>query len=110
MNAPKSKERVLVVDGNWQISGYFARVLSAAGYEVVKVDTAKEALDVVAGDKGGFDLVISEVFFKREMNGPTLLRELRKAGREMRCIFVSGYSEDGVRKPLHENEEYAFLQ
>ena len=39
-----------------------------------------------------------------EMDGPTLLRELRKHQPDLKVIFVSGYAEDAFRKNLPEGE------
>ena len=44
-----------------------------------------------------------------EMDGPTLLKELRKTNPDLKFIFVSGYPDDAFKKSLDENEAYAFL-
>ena len=44
-----------------------------------------------------------------EMDGPSLLGELRKRGVSARIIFVSGYAEEAFSKNLPEGEEFAFL-
>ena len=42
---------------------------------------------------GKVDLVVSDVVMP-EMDGPTLLKELRKRNPDLKIIFVSGYAED----------------
>ena len=54
------------------------------------------------------DLVVSDVVMP-EMDGPTLLRELRKTQPDLKIIFVSGYAEDAFKKNLPENEQFNFL-
>jgi two-component system, cell cycle sensor histidine kinase and response regulator CckA len=44
-----------------------------------------------------------------EMDGPTLLKELRKRNPEVRIIFVSGYAEDVFQKHLPDPKQYNFL-
>ena len=44
-----------------------------------------------------------------EMDGPSLLRELRKARPDLKIIFVSGYAEDAFAKNLPEGESFSFL-
>ena len=44
-----------------------------------------------------------------EMDGPTLLGELRKRHPDLKVIFVSGYAEDAFRKNLPEGEDFNFL-
>ena len=44
-----------------------------------------------------------------ELDGPSLLREVRKTRPELKIIFVSGYAEDAFKKNLPEGEEFNFL-
>jgi two-component system, cell cycle sensor histidine kinase and response regulator CckA len=43
------------------------------------------------------------------MDGPTLLKELRKRHSDVRIIFVSGYAEEAFEKNLPEGEQFTFL-
>jgi two-component system cell cycle sensor histidine kinase/response regulator CckA len=43
------------------------------------------------------------------MDGPTLLRELRKLQPDIKFIFVSGYAEDAFAKNLPEDAKFDFL-
>ncbi len=55
------------------------------------------------------DLVVSDVVMP-EMDGPTLLGELRKRGIKAKIVFVSGYAEDAFKKNLPEGEgDFTFL-
>jgi two-component system cell cycle sensor histidine kinase/response regulator CckA len=54
------------------------------------------------------DLVVSDVVMP-ELDGPSLLKELRKTRPELKIIFVSGYAEDAFRKNLPEGEKFHFL-
>ena len=45
---------------------------------------------------GAIDLVVSDVVMP-ELDGPTLLRELRQRQPDLKIIFVSGYAEDASR-------------
>ena len=44
-----------------------------------------------------------------EMDGPTMLGELRKRGVTAKVIFVSGYAEDAFQRNLPEGEDFGFL-
>jgi two-component system cell cycle sensor histidine kinase/response regulator CckA len=44
-----------------------------------------------------------------EMDGPTLLVELRKTRPDLKIIFVSGYAEDAFEENLPEGEQFYFL-
>jgi two-component system cell cycle sensor histidine kinase/response regulator CckA len=52
--------------------------------------------------------VVSD-FVMPEMDGPTLLREMRVRNPNLKIIFVSGYVEEAFEKSLPENEQFAFL-
>jgi len=80
----------------------------ARGFEVIEAGSGVEAL--AAMEELGFeiDLVVSDVVMP-EMDGPTLLKELRKRNSTTRIIFVSGYAEEAFAKNMPEGEEFAFL-
>jgi two-component system cell cycle sensor histidine kinase/response regulator CckA len=100
--------RVLLVEDEDVVRNFAVRALKRQGYEVLEAGTGVEALEVVAREKGRIDLVVSDVIMP-EMDGPTLLKELRKTNPDLKFIFVSGYPDDAFKKSLDENESYAFL-
>jgi two-component system cell cycle sensor histidine kinase/response regulator CckA len=51
--------------------------------------------------------VVSDVVMP-EMDGPTLLKEMRKRNPELKIIFVSGYAEDVFEKHLPEQGQGQF--
>jgi two-component system, cell cycle sensor histidine kinase and response regulator CckA len=44
-----------------------------------------------------------------EMDGPTLLKELRRRGAKTKIVFISGYAEDAFEKNLEGQADFAFL-
>ena len=44
-----------------------------------------------------------------EMDGPTMLTELRRRGLTAKVIFVSGYADDAFARNLPEGQEFVFL-
>ena len=100
--------RVLLVEDEDVVRNFAARALARQGYEVLEAGTGVEALEVMEREKGRVDIVVSDVIMP-EMDGPTLLKELRKTNPGLKFIFVSGYPDDAFKKSLDENEAYAFL-
>ncbi len=100
--------RVLLVEDEDAVRNFAARALSRQGYEVLEAATGIEALEVMSREKGRVDIVVSDVVMP-EMDGPSLLKELRKTNPDLKIIFVSGYPDDAFKKTLDENEAYAFL-
>ena len=102
---------ILLVEDEEGLRALNARGLSSRGYTVLEAGNGVEAIEVL--DKHGrVDLVVSDVVMP-EMDGPTLLKELRGRDPDVKIIFVSGYAEDAFSKNLPSNEQgkeqYAFL-
>jgi two-component system cell cycle sensor histidine kinase/response regulator CckA len=101
--------RILLVEDEEAVRAFAARALTARGYTVYEAATGIQALEVMSGlDDAGVDLVVSDVVMP-EMDGPTMLRELRKTKPDMKIIFVSGYAEEAFAKHLPEDESFQFL-
>jgi two-component system cell cycle sensor histidine kinase/response regulator CckA len=100
--------RVLLVEDEDAVRNFALRSLARQGYEVLEAATGLEALGVMEREKGRIDIVVSDVIMP-EMDGPTMLKELRKRNPGLKIIFVSGHTDDAFRKALDENEAFAFL-
>jgi two-component system cell cycle sensor histidine kinase/response regulator CckA len=75
---------------------------------VLEAANGVEALRILEERSGEVDLVVSDVVMP-EMDGPTLLKEMRKRNPELKIVFVSGYAEDAFEKNLPEGGQFAFL-
>jgi two-component system cell cycle sensor histidine kinase/response regulator CckA len=100
---------VLLVEDEDAVRSFAARALGTRGYHVLEASTGAEALEVFEGHDGEDDLVVSDVAMP-EMDGPTLMKELRRDHPDLKIIFMSGYAEDAFRRNLTENEHFMFLQ
>ena len=99
---------VLLVEDEEAVRAFAARALTSRGYTVLEAGSGVEAMEVMDRQGGEVDLVVSDVVMP-EMDGPTLLRELRKRRPEISVIFVSGYAEEAFRKNLPPGEKFTFL-
>jgi two-component system cell cycle sensor histidine kinase/response regulator CckA len=99
---------ILLVEDEEGLRGLNARGLASRGYTVFEASNGVEALAVLESRHGEVDLVVSDVVMP-EMDGPTLLKEMRKRNPELKIIFVSGYAEDAFEKNLPEGGQFAFL-
>ncbi|WP_407530804.1 cell cycle histidine kinase CckA [Methylobacterium oryzisoli] len=99
---------ILLVEDEDPVRAVNARALAARGYTVLEAASGVEALAIMGERDTAVDLVVSDVVMP-EMDGPTLLRELRKRHPDLKVIFVSGYAEDAFQKNLPEGEEFNFL-
>ncbi|AXS41197.1 response regulator [Breoghania sp. L-A4] len=99
---------ILLVEDEEAVRAFAARALASRGYTVHEASCGTEALEVLEAAGGEVDLVVSDVVMP-EMDGPSLLRELRKTKPDLKIIFVSGYAEEAFEKNLPENEKFSFL-
>ena len=100
---------VLLVEDEDAVRSFAARALGTRGYRVLEASTGAEALEAFEEHHGDVDLVVSDVVMP-EMDGPTLMKELRKQSPALKIIFISGYAEDAFRRNLDEKEDFMFLQ
>lgn len=99
---------VLLVEDEVAVRAFASRALASRGYQVVEAGSGIEALAAIERHAGEVDLVVSDVVMP-EMDGPTLLRELRQKRPDLKVIFISGYAEEAFRKNLPEGERFTFL-
>ncbi|MCR4281873.1 MAG: PAS domain-containing protein [Bauldia sp.] len=99
---------ILLVEDEEAVRAFAARALVSRGYKVLEAASGLDALEVMKEAGGAIDLVVSDVVMP-ELDGPSLLRELRKTRPDLKIIFISGYAEDAFRKNLPEGEKFHFL-
>jgi signal transduction histidine kinase/ActR/RegA family two-component response regulator len=99
---------ILLVEDEEGLRGLNARGLKSRGYNVLEAGNGLEAIELIDGHDGSIDLVVSDVVMP-EMDGPALLKELRKRSPNLRIIFVSGYAEEAFAKSLPEGGQFEFL-
>ncbi|WAP68343.1 response regulator [Jiella pelagia] len=99
---------ILLVEDEDNVRAVNSRALTMRGYDVKEAASGVEALEVLEELDGKVDIVVSDVVMP-EMDGPTLLREMRKTRPDLKFIFVSGYAEEAFAKNMPEGEKFGFL-
>jgi two-component system cell cycle sensor histidine kinase/response regulator CckA len=99
---------VLLVEDEDAVRMGGMRALTSRGYTVHEASSGVEALEIFAELEGKVDIVVSDVVMP-EMDGPTLLGELRKLQPDIKFVFVSGYAEDAFAKNLPADAQFGFL-
>jgi two-component system cell cycle sensor histidine kinase/response regulator CckA len=99
---------VLLVEDEEAVRRGGKRMLETRGYTVHEAGSGTEALDIMEELEGKVDIVVSDVVMP-EMDGPTLLGELRKSYPDLKFIFVSGYAEDAFARNLPADAKFGFL-
>ena len=99
---------VLLVEDEDAVRMGGSRALTSRGYTVHEASSGVEALEVFEALGGKVDIVVSDVVMP-EMDGPTLLGELRKRQPDIKFVFVSGYAEDAFARNLPPDAQFGFL-
>ncbi len=98
--------RVLLVEDEDPVRMVAERALVRAGYQVTPARDGEEGLELVA-QGGEFDMVVSDVVMPG-MDGPAMVREIRKLVPAMPVLFMSGYAEEQLRAQI-DIDDVAFL-
>jgi two-component system cell cycle sensor histidine kinase/response regulator CckA len=99
---------VLLVEDEEAVRRGGKRMLETRGYTVHEAGSGVEALEILEELDGQVDVVVSDVVMP-EMDGPTLLGEIRKQWPDMKFVFVSGFAEDAFARNLPEGSKFGFL-
>ena len=89
---------VLLVEDEPMVRSVAERALTRHGYTVVTAENGEDALEIV-GRGEPITLLISDVVMPG-MDGPTMVREVRKSRPELKILFMSGYAEEQLRKSI----------
>lgn len=109
--APKRRETPAPISSDWSVGGRILlvededmvravaeRALTRAGYQVTACPGGEEGLAAL-GDGSAYDLVVSDVVMPG-MDGPAMVREIRKLLPDMPVLFMSGYAEENLRAEI----------
>ena len=100
--------RVLLVEDEDGVRSFAVRALRSRGFEVFEATNGAEALDLLETSEIKPDIVVSDVVMP-EIDGPTLLKTLRKTHPDLKFVFMSGYPNDAFRAGLDSEEKFGFL-
>ena len=90
--------RILLVEDEDMVRAVAERALSRAGYQITACPGGEEGLEAIASG-GEFDLVVSDVVMPG-MDGPAMVRQIRKARPDIPVLFMSGYAEENLRSEI----------
>ncbi len=98
---------IVFVEDEDAVRAVGSRTLQQRGYTVHEAENGVVALELLEEYGDEVDLVVSDVVMP-EMDGPTLLQEVRKSGNKVHFIFASGYAEEAFDKNLPESARGTF--
>ncbi|WP_336987641.1 response regulator [Altererythrobacter aquiaggeris] len=89
---------ILLVEDEDMVRAVAERALTRQGYTVTTAADGELGLAEIANG-GAFDLIISDVVMPG-MDGPAMMRHIRKVNPDVPVIFMSGYAEEQLRKDI----------
>jgi DNA-binding NtrC family response regulator len=94
---------ILVVDDEYVVRRFAARVLTDAGYSVATAEDGAEALELLRGKEAAVNAVVTDIIMPR-LNGVQLLEALAVSHPAVPVILMSGYAptqlaERGIAAP-----------
>ncbi len=101
-------ETVLLVEDEDGVRMSGVKLLRSRGYVVHEAASGVEALELFEEHGDAIDIIVSDVVMP-EMDGPTLLGEVRRIRPDVRFVFVSGYAEDAFARNLPADQQFGFL-
>ena len=101
-------ETILLVEDEEAVRMFAARSLREKGYTVIEAGSGEDAVKE-AEQAQNIDLLITDVIMPH-MDGPTLNSKLRTMIKNLKTIFISGYTEDIFRKNLDKEANIHFVQ
>ena len=102
------QDTILLVEDEEAVRSFAARALKMRGYSVLEASGGEEALEIVRSHRSPIDLLITDVVMPN-MDGPTLVRAVKRLKPEMAVIFMSGYAEEAFRRNDEKAEDLHFL-
>jgi two-component system cell cycle sensor histidine kinase/response regulator CckA len=105
--AAAGQETILLVDDEEALRIAARRMLQRAGFTVIQASDGADALRVLAEHTGPVHALVTDVVMPG-VGGPELVRRLRDVRPDLPTLFISGYTEEGVRTQgvLHPDAAY----
>ena len=100
---------ILMVEDEAGIRALVQKFLRRHGYDVLEAPNGEQAMELVAKHGGLIDLLITDMIMPR-MGGRELAERLRAQARELKILYISGYTDDSTVYAAELPPGNAFLQ
>jgi two-component system, cell cycle sensor histidine kinase and response regulator CckA len=106
---PRGSETILLVDDDEGVRAVARRILQRAGYTVLSAPDGVEAIRLMGEPGRNVHLLVTDVVMPG-IGGRDLVRYVRDTCPDLRVLFVSGYTEEGIRRHGVLDTGSAFLE
>jgi CheY-like chemotaxis protein len=106
---PAGSETILVCEDDGAVRRLAQRILDGAGYTVLVAAHPGEALELASGHPDPIHLLVTDVIMP-DMNGKELAEDLTASRSDLKTLYISGYTDDGIAHHGVVEEGVGFLQ
>ena len=103
----RKARRIVVVDDEAILRSLYSEILTAAGHEVVCVDSGRKAVDLI--ETGSFDLLFLDITLGGEWDGAETFRQVKARNTGIKIILSTGSVEHSHVQPYIKQAD-AFIQ
>ncbi len=104
-----SPGRIMLVEDNHDLRESIAGILTLLGHEVVAYPDGEEALRGFVGERNAFSLLITDVMLPG-INGDELAMKIRRENKEVKILFISGFTGNIIDRHGFLKEGVEFLK
>jgi PAS domain S-box-containing protein len=101
-------EVILLVEDENALRQMVTQVLSARGYQVIAVNSADQAEQIVAANPH-IDMLLTDVIMPK-VSGPELVKRIAPHYPKLKVLFMSGYTADSMRNDREAYQSGSFLE
>jgi CheY-like chemotaxis protein len=102
-------ETVLLVEDEEMVREMAKEILEESGYQVLEAKHGQDALLVAEGYRGHIHLMLSDVVMP-QMSGRELAEHLAPLRKDMKVLYMSGYTDDAIVHHGVLDEGMAFIE
>ncbi|OQX16120.1 MAG: hypothetical protein BWK76_11965 [Desulfobulbaceae bacterium A2] len=106
---PRGDDTILLVEDESAVLKMVQLMLETFGYSVLASSSPREAMRIASEKLGEIDLLITDVVMP-EMTGRDLAEKLTSLYPELKCLFMSGYTNNAVAHQGVLEEGVNFIQ
>ncbi|MDZ4859286.1 MAG: PAS domain S-box protein [Candidatus Hydrogenedentes bacterium] len=93
--AAGGNETILLVEDEPMVRAITCQTLIERGYTVLEASDGQSALGLAANYHGAIDLLLTDVVMPK-ISGRELAEQLRMKHRDLKVLYMSGYTEDAI--------------
>jgi two-component system cell cycle sensor histidine kinase/response regulator CckA len=107
--SPRGSETILVVEDSAAVRAAAKKILEQYGYLVLEAPTPRAALDIASKHIAPIHLLLTDVVMP-EMSGRELAEEITRIRKNVRVLYMSGYTDDAILRHGMLHAGAAYLQ